>query len=314
MLPVLIKTTRQMESTKNPKNHFYTPARPKVPMYLIFIVITLGVIASLLGILLIRYNQDLNEANEDIAFVEEQKTQLETELNELIIGYDSLRTENDSINQQLESEQDKIRRLLRINASNTQKINMYQKELTTLRSVMRSYIIQIDSLNTRNRELTEENIQVRQQLRKTETDVQQLSEEKEELSTKIAEAKTLTAKNLLAIGLNDRSKEKDKTDKIARLRICFTIRENNVADPGKKMVYLRIIRPDEVLLSSPDMGMFDFQSESLVYSAKRELEYDNKDIDMCIFWEKTEELIEGTYMCYLYCEGTEIGSTSLELK
>lgn len=139
--------------------------KPQVPMYLIAIVVTLGVLAIVLGILYLQKSKENAETLEDVAFVTEQKSQLEGELNELIEGYDSLRTENDTINQKLESQQDYIRKLLKVKASNAQKLRMYQKELKTLRKVMRSYIVQIDSLNTRNRELTAENIEVREKLR-----------------------------------------------------------------------------------------------------------------------------------------------------
>lgn len=293
---------------------YYQPKKPKLPMPVIFIIITLSVLATILTIMFIKNTRELSDTREEVQYVEEQKKSLETELNGLIIGYDSLKTENDSINQELEVQQNKIRRLLGINASNTTKIRLYEKELKTLREVMRSYIIQIDSLNTKNRELTEENVAVRTKLRKVQSDYQDLSDTKDELSSKVALAQKLTAKNIISVGLNSRSKEKDKTDKIEKLRVCFTIRENHVADPGKKMIYLRIIRPDEIVLSSPEAGMFDFNGEQLVYSAKRELEYDNQDIDMCIFWDKGEELVEGTYNFILYCEGYEIGSATLYLK
>lgn len=304
-----------MESPKNQQPKSYLPEqKPKVPMYMIAILITLGVLVVVLGIVLYQNTQNLTQAEEDKAYVETQKVELESELNELIVGYDSLRTENDSINGRLVVEQDKIRRLLRVQASNAQKLKMYEKELGTLRKIMRGYIVQIDSLNTRNRELTEENVAVRTELRQKEEDYDQLSETTDHLSSKVAEAQKLTAKNILAEGLNSRSKSHTKISKIEKLRICFTVRENNVAEAGSKLIYARILRPDEIVLSSPEAGMFEFKEESLVYSAKRELEYDNMDIDLCIYWDKTEELIPGTYFIALYSEGHEIGTTSIELK
>ncbi len=304
-----------MEPTNNTKSYSpYSKPQQKVPMYLVVILITLSVLAIVLGIVLYQKSQALTLSEEDRAFVEEQRSSLEGELGELIVGYDSLKTENDSINQRLVIEQDKIRRLLKVNASNAEKIRMYEKELGTLRQVMRSYIIQIDSLNTRNRELTEENIAVKTELQAKEVQYQELSETKELLTKKVAEAQKLSAKGILVEGLNNRSKPKNDVDKIAKIRVCFTIRENTVAEPGKKMIYLRIQRPDEVVLSSSDAGMFEYQKQSVVYTAKRELDYDNLDIDMCIYWDKSEELIAGTYKITIYAEGYEIGTGSIELK
>ena len=304
-----------MESTQNkPNPTMQNQPQRKVPMYLIAILITLGVSVLVLGIVLFQNQGKLKLAEENNAYIEQQKIEVEEELTELIVGYDSLKTENDSINDRLSIEQNKIRQLLKVQASNVHKLSMYEKELGTLRKIMRSYIIQIDSLNTRNRELTEENVAVRQELRQKEADIDKLSETQEELSSKVAFAQKLTAKNILVEGLNSRSKPKDKIAKIEKIRVCYTIRENNIADAGKKIIYIRILRPDEVVLSSPEAGMFEFQGESMVYSAKRELDYDNFDIDMCIYWDKTEELIPGNYFVALYSEGHEIGTSSIELK
>jgi hypothetical protein len=304
-----------MESTQNkqPVIQQNQPA-PKVPMYIIAILITLGVLSIVLGIILFNKTTSLTQTQEEKEYIEVQKIKVESELNELIVGYDSLKTTNDSINGRLNIEQDKIRRLLRVQASNVQKLDMYEKELGTLRKIMRNYIVQIDSLNTRNRELTEENVAVRTELRQKEVDYQELSVTKEELSTKVAYAQKLIAKNILVEGLNARSKAMTKSKKVEKIRVCFTIRENNIANSGNKMIYIQIIRPDEVVLSSPEAGMFQINNESKVYSSKRELEYDNMDIDMCIYWDTTEELIPGIYNIGIYAEGYEIGTSTLELK
>jgi myosin heavy subunit len=299
------KTDYSHSSSGNP-----TP-RKKVPMYLIALVITLSVIAILLAL---KLYIDTRKHNENLDYVETQKTQLEGQLTELIYEYDTLKAENDSLFDQLQAEQDKIRQLLKRQATSTTKIKMYERELETLRKVMRSYIVQIDSLNTRNRQLTEENIQVRQELTQVSSSYQELSKEKDVLSSTVKVAQKLNAKNILAEGLNQSSKPKDKINKIEKIRVCFTVRENAVAEAGLKMIYMQISRPDDVILSSPDAGMFLFDGEQQIYTAKRELDYNNVDIDMCIFWDISEELISGTYFINLYCEGYEIGTTTLILK
>ena len=258
--------------------------------------------------------QNSQKYNEEKQLIIEEKLDLERQLNEMIIEYDDLKTENDSMNTLLVTEQNKINRLLKIDASNAQKIKMYKQELETLRKVMRSYIVQIDSLNTRNRELTAENIQVRTQLEQVVQDREVLTQEKEDLSSQVAIASVLSAKNIVAEGLNKRSKPNDKSQKIEKVRVCFTIRENAIANAGNKIIYLRIIRPDDVVLTAGGSTMIEVNGEQLVYTTYRELEYDNQDIDMCIFWDKTEELIPGTYTVHLLAEGYEIGTTTFDLK
>ncbi len=286
----------------------------KVPMYLVGIVITLIIIALLLGYKLYVNTSQRNAIREDLQYVQTEKKKLEGELNGLIIEYDSLKTNNDTINKQMVQQQDYIKKLLRIDASNVTKIKMYQKELETLRKVMRSYIVQIDSLNTKNRELTNENIQVHQQLSTVSSNYEELSKKSEELSSTVKIAQKLNAKNIVAEGENKNSKSRDKASRIEKIKVCCTVRENPVAKAGTKTIYLRIARPDDVVLASPDAGTFEFEGNALAYSAKRDLEYENKDIDMCLFWEKTGDLISGTYIITLYSEGYEIGTSTLILK
>ena len=304
-----------MDTTKPSGNSYpYTEKKSKVSPILIVAIIILSVTIGVLAYLLSKESIKLDLTTEEKAIIEEQRQDLEGQLNEIILEYDSLKTNNDSINTLLMAEQAKIKQLLKIQASDATKINMYKKELETLRKVMRSYIVQIDSLNTRNRELTEENIEVRTTLRQVEQDKQQLEQQKEVLSSKVEKASVLSAKNIVAEGINRSSKPKDKINKIEKIRVCFTVRENAIAKAGSKTIYLRIIRPDDIVLGSPNSGLIEVGGQQMVYTETRELEYENQDIDMCIYWDITEELIAGTYNAILYADGFEIGRTTFILK
>jgi hypothetical protein len=286
--------------------------KPSTALVVLVIVLALAVIV--LGYLYIQKNQTLGQTNEEKAILEDVKSDLEKQLRDMIVEYDSLKTNNDSVNGLLVKEQDKIKNLLRMQASDAEKIRKYKDELETLRKVMRSYIVQIDSLNTRNRFLSEENLQVKQQLTESETQNQSLSKEKELLNTQVQLAKVLSAKNISVEPQNKSGKENTRVSKVAKIKVCFTVRENSVSASGTKDVYLRIVRPDEVVLPAGNGETFDLKGEQVIYSAKRQLEYENKDIDMCIFWDKNADLIAGTYTVVLYSEGYEIGSSTFILK
>jgi hypothetical protein len=157
-------------------------------------------------------------------------------------------------------------------------------------------------------------VRVRTRLREVESDKEVLSRRAEELTSQVQLASVLSAKNIMVYPLNKASKIKDKISKIDKIKVCFTIRENNVAQPGTKEVYMRIIRPDDVVLVSDMDDLFEYNGEQIIYTAVRELEFENSDIDMCIFWDKTETLIPGVYTALLYAEGYEIGYTTFALK
>jgi Tfp pilus assembly protein PilO len=300
-----------METTTNtyqrqPEN------KPSVALIVLVIVLALAVL--ILGYKYFTESKKLGQTTEEKAILEDVKSDLEKQLRDMIVEYDSLKTTDDSVNGLLLKEQDKIKNLLRMQASDVEKIRKYKDELETLRKVMRSYIVQIDSLNTRNRELSEENVQVKQQLSTVSTQVEELSKDKEILNTQVQLAKVLSAKNIAVEPQNKGGKANMKVSKVAKIKTCFTVRENSVALPGTKDIYLRIIRPDEIVLPSGNGETFEFKSEQVIYSAKRQLEFENKDIDMCIFWDKNADLIAGSYTIILYAEGYEIGSSTFTLK
>jgi len=295
-----------------PEKPLLTPEKSKKRIPVLWIILVI-VLAGAIGYLWFTYSDLKQQSAEEKAELERQKVQLEDELKDIYSQYDSLKTENDTMNLKLQAEQARIEKLLKINANNVYKIRMYEKELGTIRKVLKSYVVQIDSLNLANQELRAENLEVRQELRRVESEKQELTEVRNELSSKVEMASVLSAKNIVIASLNKRSKEINKTIKVEKLRICFTLRENPILEPGPKIIYLRVVRPDDVILTS-GVNFFDFQGEQIVFTASREVSYENVDVDMCIFWNNDGQLVPGTYQVHLYADGREIGSSSFGLR
>lgn len=286
-------------------------SRKRNPAGFIALIVILVIAIAVLGYIHINQKKDLMEMNEVLT---EEKDSLTRELNNMIIGYDTLKAANESLSTELEAEQDRIRQLLALQASNAQLIKKYKAELGTLRDIMKSYIVQIDSLNTRNKLLTAENIEVKSKLRETEEQNVLLTQKSDELSSKVELASVITAKDITATPINQRGKVMDRISRITQVKTCFTLRENPIAPAGIKTIYVRIIRPDELILASSAEDLFDYQGENLVFSAKRDVEYLNQDVEMCIFWDSNKQLIPGTYTVDLFMDGNKIGTTSFLLK
>jgi len=254
--------------------------------------------------------------------LEAEKTQIEkqeliNQFQNLSSDYEQLKTENDTINLKLVKRQVEIQKLINeinhIKRTNAQIISRYKSELNTLRDIMKSYIVQIDSLNRRNEILRAENLEVKTKYAATMQELEKEKEIKEDLSQKVEKASVLQAKNIYAIGVNSRGKEKDNINRIEKLRVCFTLMENPITSPGKKEIYTRIVRPDSVLLALSSENLFQYQDQMIIYSASRVVEYENRDLDVCIYYDNTGDLIEGTYTVNLYAEGHKIGATAMTL-
>ncbi|MDA3866047.1 MAG: hypothetical protein PF489_04765 [Salinivirgaceae bacterium] len=253
-------------------------------------------------------NVELNQA----------KDSLEYNLENMIAEYESLQTNNDAVNQELLEEKERVKSVLeKLRNERTysrSKFKEYEKELGTLRKIMRSYIVQIDSLNQSNIALRKENKQVRTRYRSVETQNQELSEKVEEASRKVEVASVLRAISVSAEGLNKNGKERSRNKQIDKFRACFTIDENRIVEPGTKTIYMRIITPADFVLENQQLDSVMVNDTKIMYSAKRDLEYANKPIDMCIYYQVYETLPEGVYVFELIHGNNIIGSTSMELK
>jgi FlaG/FlaF family flagellin (archaellin) len=243
-----------------------------------------------------------------------EKDSLANELRIMVHSFDTLKTDNDSLNARLEREKQRIIRLLEINASNIQLIRKYRNEITTMREIMKSYIVQIDSLNTRNKILSDENVQIKQEYKKVRDTNVELEKAREQLSTKVEIASVIQAKDIVATALNRKRKETTKINLLDKLRICFTLRENPIATAGQKEVFMRVIRPDSLVITSSSDNVFEYKGKKLIYSASRTADYMNQDIEMCIYLDNTGDFITGNYNVELYLEDNMIGQTNFMLK
>ncbi len=295
------------------ENNYETKPKSGKGLTILLTIVALILLAAVV-VLFYRLNDTKKQANETEQYLETQKKSLTNELQDLIGEYDALKTNNDSINQKLTEQQEKIKKLLGYQASNIQKIKLYEKELKTLRDVLKSYIAQVDSLTTRNQQLIQENTEVKGSLDVAREENIKLSTEKEDLSSKVQKASVITTSNIVVTPLNKRGKDEDKSTRITKLKVCFTLRENAIASTGTKEVFIRITRPDEMVLAYSESDVFNFQGQQIVYSAKRQIEYENKDLDVCIFWDNNDKIIVGTYTVDIFTDGALIGTTKFTIK
>ena len=281
--------------------------------------IVTGIIATLLIGISILFLSQKKELDKLVDNLNEEKKLLTQEYQDLIINYDPLQSDNDSLNLLLEQEREKITHLIEeiqtIKATNTAKIREFQKELTTLRGVLRTYIVQIDSLNTRNEELTQENIEYRRRNTQITTSFRQLEAEKAGLEQKVSIASQLDITNIMAEALNSNDRKTDRSARTAKIRICFTVLKNVTAQVGSKRFYLRIERPDGQLLMHSRNDLFTYEDSQINFSSTREVEYGGEETDACIFYNvDAGELMPGKYTADIFADGFHIGNLVFSMK
>jgi FtsZ-binding cell division protein ZapB len=278
------------------------------------------ILAVLLVAVVVMFFMQRSEHAQVTAQMKLEKAAIESELNNMVMGYDSLKRKNSNLNIQFEGAQNKVKDLLTeiesVKKTSFQQITKYRDEMTTLRKIMRDYIVQIDSLNQKNQRLMAENSNVKQEVTEVKTQNQTLEQEKKKLEQTVTLAATLEAVNIKALGVNKKGKEQTKASKIENIKVDFILAKNLTAKRGTKNIYLRIQRPDQLLLTKSDKDLFKFEGLNIPFSAVREVEYEGIDLPVSIYWDNTGQaaLINGQYTIDLFADGTNIGTTSLEIK
>lgn len=265
---------------------------------------------------------NLNKQKEENAAIKElaeiDKKEMENEYQQFAQQYSEMKTQinNDSIVAQLTAEQEKTQRLLnelrRVKSTDAIEITRLKKELATVRAVIRSYVMEIDSLNKVNANLTQENTRVKGQYEAATRQIEGLSSERRSLSEKVAIAAQLDATGISLVAKNKRGKATDQIDKATTLQVSFNITRNVTAASGVKDIYVRIMSPTGNLLNGA--GSFSYENRTLQYSMKRSVEYNGEETPMTLFWNVSQALVAGTYQVSIFADGNMIGSRSFAFK
>lgn len=291
--------------------------------YGIWIFVSVGLMA-ILGVaiyLIISQHNEMNDFKTQIA-IEEERRALEAEYANLAFEYDQFEgskmyINNDTLIKQLENEKLKVQRLLEelrtTKASNAQRINELKKELSTLRSVMKGYLIQIDSLNSLNQKLEKENKIVNTKYQEAAKTASLLQKDKEELTHQVTLASKLDAVAIAVKTLNKRNKETSKIDRIENIQINFLIAKNITAKPGERYVYIRIVKPDNDVLVKNIDNVFSYEDSEINYSMKKLIAYDSEETAVDMYWKVEEFLTPGTYKIEIFADGDLIGKKSFSL-
>lgn len=256
---------------------------------------------------------------------EMQRVEQQRELDSLIMEHNNIKLEYSAFSDSLTAKDS----IIQANALEIRKLldTQYEfykvkKKLDKLRSISQGYLKQIDSLYTVNHELREENQEIRTSYQKEQQRTSTLQKDKEALTEKVSSAAFLKAYKITAAGVRGdggKEKETDRARRTEKIKVCFTLGENPLLSAGAKNVYIRISRPDKLILSQGlgDDYSFSYKGEILQYTMRSTVNYQNKAMDVCTYWinrSNKDNLPVGTYVVSVYADDFEIGQSSFELR
>ena len=280
-----------------------------IPLILLCLLLAGGLVWLYLN--LDKQKQENREMQELAAL---DKQEMENEYQQFALQYSEMKTQinNDSIVAQLSAEQEKTQRLLaelkQVKANDAREITRLKKELATVRAVLRSYVIEIDSLNRLNQNLQEENTRVKAQFQEATQQIEGLSSEKQSLSEKVAIAAQLDAIGITMQAKDKRNKNTDRMSKCKTVQVNFSLARNVTAQNGMRTVYVRITSPTGSLLGNA--GSFNYENRTLQCSMKKAVEYGGQETPVTLYWNVDQSMVGGNYQVSIFADGHMIGSRS----
>lgn len=253
-----------------------------------------------------------------ISELEDEKRDLTEQMESLQNDYATLSSDYDNINSQLDTSRaevaDLLERIKKTNATNRAKMRQYEKELGTLRSIMRNYIVQIDSLNSLNHKLTAEAAAARREAAASKAESAQLSQQVENLTGQVAAGSVIKARGLHIEAYNSSDKVTDRSSRTVRLLTSLSLVENDLAPKGPVRVFIRVKDPDGIILTNSNRSSFTFNGETMVASASRRVDYEGSEVDLSIYLNDIPEYRKGVYTVEAYTEQSFLGKSELMLR
>ncbi len=257
-------------------------------------------IVVLLGAVLIYVMIDRNSMINELTV---DKETLTAEMMQLQEDYANLTTTNDTLNSELALEKEKVAQLIErvkeTEANNRAKLRKYEKELGTLRSIMRSYIKQIDSLNTLNISLRQEAAVAKKEAKESKSKYENLKSTTEELGKQVEKGSIVKGRGLTVVGVTATGKETERSSRTAKLKTCLNLVENALAKKGPRIVYIRVKGPDGILMTADQQQLFSVDGEQMIYSASRQVDYQGVEVEICIYFD-SESFTKGVYTVDAY--------------
>lgn len=282
--------------------------------------ILIGVLSVLLIGLAVYTVSLYNDSKNTVTGLEQQKTDIEQELESLIANYDEVIQDNELKDKDLLAARERIETLLdsvKGAEANVALIGRYKAEIGRLKNERKMLFIRADSLIFANQRLAMERDSTTNVLTQTYQVVDSVSQSNIAMAETIKKGSVVSATDLrgdaVIVRKNGKIVDTRRSSRADKVRICFTLAPNSIAKKGDKVLFVQVINPKNSLLG--DMESITFDETVLNYSASTKVFYENEELDVCILVNATEDnLIGGRYVINVFDGARQVASTTMELK
>ncbi|GGD51856.1 hypothetical protein GCM10011361_18200 [Muriicola marianensis] len=288
-------------------------------------IILAALVAVIIGILIAFYYSYAQSQNQ-IIYLEDEKTLLVRDLTLMKTEVDRLSALNEVNEIELQDSRDRVQQLL----DSVGRLNFTIGKLSEFRTQLRNLEAQYDSIKLNNNLLRYNNRLLANQYQETREMLEELRgrsntlaeteallrRKNQELSRELKMKSYLNLANAEGSGFRMRSGRPIKTNKastVEKLRGCVTIQEDpNTITPKEKVLYFQFL--------GPNMGIIEDNANVIsvngnIYSKRVTLIFRGEEMSVCDFITVPEgSLLDGTYTLNVFEDEKLLSTTEFQLK
>ena len=282
------------------------------------------ILIGLLVVLLVSlagYTYTLIQQNkETVLFLEADKAEVQKELEALVVSYNEILQDNNLKDKDLLAARDRVIALLdsvKDYKANLSIITRYKAQVRGLKNERTQLFKRADSLLVVTQRLAIEKDSTTAVLIKTIKVVDSVTTANTQLFNSLEKGALIGISNLDATAIIVRKggkiKETKRASRADKIRVCYTIAPNTLAQSGDRVLYVQVINPDNNIIG--DKSNITFGQDLLTYSKSESVFYENQALDVCAIVGTTgQDVLKGLYTINIFDAQRQIGSTTLMLK
>ena len=282
------------------------------------------ILIGLLVVLLVSlagYTYTLIQQNkETVLFLEADKAEVQKELEALVVSYNEILQDNKLKDKDLLAARDRVIALLdsvKDYKANLSIITRYKAQVRGLKNERTQLFKRADSLLVVTQRLAIEKDSTTAVLIKTIKVVDSVTTANTQLFNSLEKGALIGISNLDATAIIVRKggkiKETKRASRADKIRVCYTIAPNTLAQAGDRVLYVQVINPDNNIIG--DKSNITFGQDLLTYSKSESVFYENQALDVCAIVGTTgQDVLKGLYTINIFDAQRQIGSTTLMLK
>lgn len=286
----------------------------------------LKVIAGLLGVVLlgtIIYTVSLYQEKQknEVALRQEKELVVE-DLNSLKSEYDKAILESNATNEELVAARDNIAKYIdsvKAMKADISALSRYRRQVSVLKKEREQLLAQVDSLKTSNTLIAMERDSTFAELEKQTIFSDSLVVQNTQLADAVERGSALNLNAFSVDAVRERSNGKlvstSRAGRTDKLKICFTVADNVIAEAGDREFYIEVLDPQGNVMGGGNTKTLE-DGASVTFTKATNFYYENQDLDVCDYISNySGEFADGNYMVNVYDDKLKLlGTNKFELK